>query len=109
MGFLVLILAPIVVIILLITTIGAPLALVTLALWLIFLYMGKVTAAMLIGYKIVKVSPKSSFARLFGGFSLGALIYSLIGMVPVVGWVINLIFVLIALGSMALYELEVFL
>lgn len=107
-GFLVLILSPIAALILLITTIGIPLALTLVALWLIFLYTGKVVAAMLIGYKIVKVNNQSKFSRLFGGFALGALIYTLIGMVPVVGWVINLVFVLIALGGMTLYEFELF-
>jgi len=107
-GFLVLVLTPIVAVIFLITTIGAPLALTAFALWLIYLYMGKVVAAMLIGFKIMKVNDKTGFARMFGSFALGAVIYTLIGMVPMIGWVINLIFVLIALGAMALYELEVF-
>ncbi len=107
-GFLVLILTPISVIILLITTIGIPLALVLLSLWLALLYVGKVMAAMLIGFKIVRVSATSGFGRIFGSFALGALVFMLIGMVPVVGWVVNLIFVLIALGSITLYEFEVF-
>ena len=107
-GFLVLILSPIAVLILLITTIGIPLALALLALWMIFLYTGKVLAAMLIGFKIVKVDDKSSFPRLFGSFALGALIYTIVAMIPVVGWVVNLILVLLALGSMTLYELELF-
>jgi hypothetical protein len=107
-GFLVLILTPIVGIILLITTIGIPLALVTIALWVIYLYVAKVMAAMLIGFKIVKVNEKSRFGRIFGSFALGALIYTLIGMVPIVGWVVNLVFVLIALGSLTLYDFELF-
>ena len=107
-GFLVLILTPIMALILLVTTIGLPLSLCLLTLWLVFLYTAKVMAAMLIGFKLVRVSPKSRLIRLFGSFTLGALIYSLIGMVPVIGWVINLIFVMTALGGMTLYELELF-
>lgn len=107
-GFLVLILTPIAILILLITTIGIPIALTLLAFWLVLLYVGKVMAAILIGFKIVKINPSDGFGRLFGSFALGALIYALIGMVPVVGWVVNLIFILIALGSITLYEFEVF-
>ena len=107
-GFLVLILTPIVAVVFLITTIGIPLALVLLSLWLILLFVSKVMAAMLIGFKVVRVSEKSGFGRIFGSFALGALIYTLIGLVPVVGWVVNLIFVLIALGSWTVYGLEVF-
>ncbi|MBN2306697.1 hypothetical protein JXD20_01820 [Candidatus Peregrinibacteria bacterium] len=107
-GFLALILSPIMVLILLITTVGIPAALALLVLWLVFLYMAKVMAAMLIGFKLVRVTDKSKFIRMFGSFTLGAVIYTLIDMVPVVGWVINLVFVLIALGAMTLYEFELF-
>ena len=107
-GFLVLLLTPLLTLILLVTVIGVPLGLTLLALWLIFLYMAKVMAAMLIGFKIVKTHEKTTFSRMFGGFVLGVFIYTLIGMVPVIGWVINLIFVMIALGSMTLYEFELF-
>jgi len=107
-GFLVLILTPIAALIFLITTIGLPLAMVLVALWLILLYVGKVMAAMLIGFKLVKVSSNSGFGRIFGSFALGALIYTLIGMVPVIGWVVNLVIVLVALGGYTLYGFEVF-
>ena len=107
-GFLVLILTPIAALIFLITTIGLPLAMVLMALWLVLLYVGKVMAAMLIGFKIVKVSGNSGFGRIFGSFALGALIYTLIGMIPVVGWVVNLVIVLVALGGYTLYGFELF-
>ncbi len=107
-GFLILLLTPIVALVFLITTIGVPVALVLIAMWAVFLYVGKIMAAMLIGFKVVRVNSKSSFGRVFGSFALGALIYTLVGMVPVVGWVINFLIVLIALGSMASYESEVF-
>ncbi|MBU0705765.1 polymer-forming cytoskeletal protein [Patescibacteria group bacterium] len=107
-GFLALILTPIVALVLLITTIGIPTAMVLMAFWLVALYAGKVTAAMLIGFRIVRIEGDSGFGRVFWSFALGTLIYTLIGMVPVVGWVVNLIFVLIALGSLTLYGFEVF-
>ncbi|MFH0838469.1 MAG: hypothetical protein V1880_04365 [Patescibacteria group bacterium] len=107
-GFLALILTPIIALVLLITTIGIPTAMVLMAFWLVALYAGKVTAAMLIGFRILRIEGSSGFGRMFWSFVLGALIYTLIGMVPVVGWVVNLIFVLIALGSLTLYGFEVF-
>jgi len=106
-GFLVVILIPIIILILLITTIGIPMSLVILMMWLIFLYLGKIMAAMLIGFKIIKVDQKSKFGRILGSFALGAFIYTLIGMIPIVGWMINFIFILIALGGMTSHKIEV--
>lgn len=105
-GLLVLILTPIAALVFLVTTIGFPITLSLMALWLIYLYVGKVTAAMLIGFKIVRVNEKSKFGRVFGSFALGALVYTLIGMVPVLGWVVNFIFVLIAIGANTVYGFE---
>lgn len=105
-GFLVLVLTPIAALIFLITTIGVPVAIVLMALWLIFLYVGKVMAAALIGFKIIRVNEKNGFGRVFGSFALGALIFAIIGMVPVAGWLLNLLFVLTALGGFVLYGLE---
>jgi uncharacterized membrane protein len=65
-------------------------------------------ACALIGFKIVRVDQKSSFGRIFLSFALGALIFTLIGMVPFAGWVINFLFVLIALGGLAIYKYELF-
>lgn len=101
-GFLILIVTPILFIILLATVIGIPLAFILIASWLIALYVAKVTAAFLIGFKILRVSPKSTFGRVFLSFAIGALVFALIGLVPVVGWLINFIFVLIALGALTM-------
>jgi len=106
-GFLFVVLTPIAVIILIVTTIGIPLALVSLMAWLIILYLGKIGAAMIIGYKIIHIDNKSKFGRIYGGFALGTLIYTLIGLVPLVGWVVNFLFVLIALGGMISHKIEV--
>lgn len=105
-GLLVLILTPILALVFLVTTIGLPISMTLMALWFIYLYIGKVTAAMLIGFKIVRVDEKSRFSRVFGSFALGALIFTLIGMVPVLGWVVNFLFVLIAIGANTLYGFE---
>lgn len=105
-GFLVLVLTPIAALIFLITTIGLPVSMVLMALWLIFLYVGKVMAAALIGFKIIRVTENNSFGRVFGSFALGALIFYVIGMVPFAGWILNLLFVLTALGGFTLYGLE---
>lgn len=106
-GFLVLILTPVAAIILLLTTIGLPLFLVLMAVWLIALYVGKIMGAAVIGFKILKVDEKSAFLRVFGSFALGALIYVLIRMIPVLGWVIDLLLILTALGGLVFncYEL----
>jgi hypothetical protein len=106
-GALILILTPVVAVILLMTTIGIPLALVMMGIWLIALYLAKVMAAILIGFKIIRVDDKSGFGRTYGSFALGALIFTIIGLVPFVGWIINALFVLIALGGMMSHKIEV--
>ena len=106
-GFLVFILTPVVALIFLFTTIGVSMSAVLTALWLILIYVGKITAAALIGFKILRVNEENTFGRIYLGFALGALIYTLIGMVPLVGWIINAVFVLMAMGGFTIYGLDI--
>ncbi|MBN2087647.1 polymer-forming cytoskeletal protein [Candidatus Peregrinibacteria bacterium] len=107
-GLLALIIVPISVLILFVTVIGLPLAFITLLSWIILLMLGKVFASMIIGWQLIKVKEKKGFGRLYGGFALGALIYSLLIVIPIVGWLAKFVAILIALGAVIItcYELH---
>ena len=107
-GLLILILTPIVAVLFLITTIGWPFFLILMALWLIALFIAKLIAIMMIGMKIIKVNIKSGFGRTYGAFALGALIFMLLTLIPVIGWVLKFILVLMGLGAITLYEMGLF-
>ena len=78
---------------------------ITLMLWIILLMLGKVFASMLIGWQIIKIKGKG-FWRLYGGFALGALILSILCLIPFVGWFIKAVVVLIALGAIIMAGLS---
>ncbi len=107
-GILIIILVPIVALIFLFTSIGIPLAIILLCIWMILLYFGKIMAAMLIGFKILKNDKKSPFVKSFVAFGLGDLLYTLVGMLPRIGPLINLIIILMALGGIVTYKLYLF-
>ncbi|MBN2096025.1 hypothetical protein JW752_01350 [Candidatus Peregrinibacteria bacterium] len=107
-GFLVLILTPIIAVLFLITGIGWVFFFILMALWLIALFFAKLIATLMIGMKLIRLTDKSGFLRVFGSFSLGALIYVLLTLIPIVGWIIKFALVLMGLGGMALYEAGLF-
>jgi hypothetical protein len=103
-GLLVLLGGPILLFVLLVTLIGIPMAAFLFGLWLLMLYLAKISAALLIGNKIVPVTAESTLLRQYGSFALGALIYTLLSLIPVVGFAIKLVLVLMALGGLVLYH-----
>lgn len=105
-GFLILALTPILALLFLITTIGLPIAILVLTFWFIALYFGKLMAAMLIGAMVIKLNDKSGFGRTYGAFALGTLVYVLLSFIPIVGWIIKLMLILLGMGAMASYELK---
>ena len=103
-GLAVLVLTPIAALISAITGIGLLLSLILMLVWVVMMIAGKIMAAAIIGMKIVKVNDKSSFLRVYGAFALGALIYVLLTLIPVIGWLAKCILVSIGIGAMAIYE-----
>ncbi len=108
LGFLILILTPVAAFVFLITGIGWPFFFILLALWLIALFFAKLIAALMIGMKLVRLTDKSRFLRVYGSFALGALIYTLLTLIPFVGWIIKFAFILMGMGGLALYETGLF-
>ena len=107
-GFLILILPPILAVLFLITGIGWPFFFILIASWLIALYVAKLIAVLIISLKLVPVKDKSSFVRAYGAFALGALILILLMLIPIVGWIIEFILVVMGLGALTLYGTGLF-
>jgi cytoskeletal protein CcmA (bactofilin family) len=94
LGFAVLVLAPVALVLLALTVVGIPAALIGLAAWGIVLYLGAIVVAALIGRSLVK--PHGDGAREFGmallvGLAVVALVKSLPFIGRPAGWVIALV------------------
>jgi cytoskeletal protein CcmA (bactofilin family) len=94
LGFAVLVLAPIALVLLALTVVGIPAALIGLAAWGVTLYLGAIVVAALIGRSLVK--PHGDGARDFGmALLVGLAVVALVKSLPFVGrpagWVIALV------------------
>ncbi len=107
-GFLTLIMGPVAALLSLITGIGLGLSFLIMLMWFLALAVGKLIAAYMIGMKIIKVKDSSGFVRAYISFVLGALLLVLISMVPLLGWIIKFILVMIGIGAVALHEMKLF-
>ncbi len=109
-GLLTVIVAGIACIILMITVVGIPIGLIMLATFVIILYLSKIFVSVwLAGYVLnynKKVLP--SRLKLFLWASVAILAYYLVGMIPYVGWVVNLVLFLIGVGTIVLMKMEYF-
>lgn len=107
-GFLILVLTPIAALLFLISGIGIPISFFLMLSWLLALFVAKLVAMLMIGMKIVKIKEKSGFLRTYGAFALGAFLFIVIGLIPVIGWLFKLLLTLIGLGAIVFYQLELF-
>lgn len=107
-GLLTMIVAIIGAIVLMVTVVGVPVGLIIFAMLLMAIYFAKVfVAAWLTGY-VFNYKKKISRWKLFGGVALAMLAYYIVGVIPYVGWVVNLILFLIGIGAMVLLKIEYF-
>lgn len=93
-GFLALILTPIIVIILLVTVIGIPLALLLLVAYIIVLCFARIFIALLIGQWILKQKGNITWA-----FALGLIIFVIISLIPFIGGLFSFFATLFAVGA----------
>lgn len=101
-GFSVMILIPIASLILLVTIIGAPVALVMMAVYGILFALSGIMAPIMIGGWIFKFSKKTSeYPTHTYSIIVGAVVFTLIGIIPFVGWIFGGIFIMAALGTLA--------
>ncbi|MGI5827992.1 MAG: hypothetical protein ACOX6V_03160 [Patescibacteria group bacterium] len=102
-GFLTVILFPILFVILLITVVGIPIAFILLALFLIFWYLSVIFVSLVIGAKVLGLLLDR---HKLNGWTLlvGLIIYGLLTLIPVVGWIIMFLAGLIGLGGLLIEE-----
>lgn len=99
-GFIFLFLVPIAVVILMITLIGLPLAFIVLFAYLSLLILAGVYSGVVFGgvlYKLIERKLKATIT--WENIVVGIVALSLIAVIPFIGWLIALIFFLVALGS----------
>ena len=97
-GAIILFLTPIVALILLVTVIGAPIAIMSLALWGILLFLSSIVTAMAIGkylFQRLKKEAISEHLQVLAGITILLLLVSL----PYIGWLFSLTAMLMGLGS----------
>lgn len=92
---------------LLFTIIGIPLAIISFALFGIALYVAKVLAGFSIGSVLIG-RKKTGWATMVFALVLGLLVYEIITVIPLIGWIFNAIFVCTAVGAMLwfIYDLR---
>lgn len=99
-GFLTIIIFPILCLILLITLVGIPLALILAVSILIFMYLAKIFVAVLIGQKVFQLF-KTKVAS-YWALILGLVIYELLLLIPIFGWIVAIVIILLGLGAILL-------
>jgi len=105
-GVLIAFLMPVIFVVLAITIIGIPLALLCLAIFPIIFGLGTVAAAHWIGLRLRRITRPEGFDMSFSRRVLwtfvGVIVFIAIGMVPFIGTVIQFIIVMMGLGALAL-------
>lgn len=97
-GLVVAILVPMVIVVLAMTLIGLPISILLGLVYLLAFFFVYLSAAMLIGSWLVKKSEKT-LSRQLGALAAGVVVMGLLIIIPVVGWLIHCIVVLMALGG----------
>lgn len=96
------ILAPILFILLLMTIIGIPLAFIFIILFGIIVYFAKLFIIYLVGEKIGRtLNPRLHMAWLF---IIGLIIYEVVVLIPIIGWIIEIAAVLFGVGSLLMQK-----
>ena len=96
------ILIPIAIVIAAITAIGLPLALIVAALVLVFVALSEVPVSIWVGAKILHNRTLLGRQSTLVNFFLGALVLTIIGVVPIIGPILNFIAVCIGYGALLL-------
>ncbi|MDP2648230.1 MAG: hypothetical protein Q8P35_03255 [Candidatus Yanofskybacteria bacterium] len=101
-GFLVLIAAPVLIVVLFITVIGVPAGLVVLFAYIAWIILSSAIAALVFGGWLLKVLFKKDPAPVtWKSAVIGVLAGMVVAWVPFVGWLVGCIFFLVALGSLS--------
>lgn len=98
-GLLIIILSPMIILLLFLTIIGVPLAIIISSLYLIAFFVTKIIAAVFLGKEILKHSKLKNKRNIYLQTILGLIILFSLTSLPFVGWLISIIFSSFALGS----------
>lgn len=97
-GFILLIITPILSILLLITVIGIPLALIILVLWFMALYLAQIVGSWILGSLVKdKIFKKYKWSNLVI-LLVGIMLYLLLSKLPFIGWIIVMILYMLSWG-----------
>lgn len=99
-GLVYLIMTPVVLILIAITVIGIPLALIGFICYLIALYVTKIFVGIALGKKVMKWLNKGKEISLIWAMVLGVILFTILVNLPLVGWIIGLFGICWALGAM---------
>lgn len=106
-GFLALIVTPIILIVLLITVVGIPLALILLALYLISLYVARIFVIFWAGVTIFE--RLGNTVHEVWALVIGLVVYFLLTLIPIIGGIVTLFVLLFGLGAALLTKKELYL
>lgn len=105
-GLLTMIVAFIAALVLFITIVGVSAGLVILAILAVFIYFAKIFVAVWLASYVFNFKKKISHIKLFGMVALALLAYYLVGIIPFVGWAINLVLFFIGIGAIVLLKID---
>lgn len=94
--------------ILILTIVGIPIALIMAAMLVILIYVSKIFAAAWMSSYVFDYKKKIKRVKLFGAIALALLVYYIIGSIPIVGWLIHFILFLGGAGAAVLTDFEYF-
>lgn len=99
---------PLVVLLLALSVVGIWLAVLVLLVWLLILFVAKILAGFVIGQFILRVQGPSSYWRLLGAFLIGLVILTLIGLIPLVGWVLQFLALVFSIGVVTVSRVHLY-
>ncbi|MFH1661682.1 MAG: polymer-forming cytoskeletal protein [Candidatus Falkowbacteria bacterium] len=102
-GAVVMILTPIIAILLLITLIGMPLAIIIMGLWMIALCISKLLVGILVGRKILEKIWKNQKKNLLLAMVFGIIVSYIIFSIPIIGWLLGLVAMWWGLGAIFMH------
>lgn len=107
-GFLALVAIPVASIILMVTVIGLPLGILGLIGYVAIIIFSSIAAPILMGSLLHKwIKKPEGYLVSWKTIVLGVAVYFLLGLVPVIGWIIRCAFVLISLGALTKIKIDV--
>jgi len=105
-GFIAVVVTPIAVFILFVTLLGIPLGFILLMGYLFVIYVAKIFVAVFAGQLITRRAFKTK--SLYLDILFGLMIFYLLGFVPILGWIVQTVFVLASVGSILMTKKEVY-